>query len=212
MIQRLERVLPEAPGRPDPLAFAELMQKTTREIAFSPDAWTNERAQQMTTLFDRLASSWRDRADEARDAALEDALTRGGVGSAGLALEVGSGTGVFTSRVAQHFERVVAIDLSLEMLRLASRRAAPRICADAARLPLANGSVSAVVLANCFLFPAEVNRVLASDGALLWISTLGERTPIYLSAESVEEALPGSWSALTSEAGWGSWVVLRRGS
>lgn len=210
MIERLERVIAAAPGRPDPLPFAEFMQQTTREVAFD-GAWTPEQAERFTTLFDGLAPTWRERANEARDDALEDALDRGGVPT-GLGAEVGSGTGIFTRRLAAHFERLVAFDLSLEMLRLAPSEAAPRVCADAACLPLPDACLDALVLVNCFLFPAEADRVLAADGALVWACTLGERTPIYLSADDVVSALPGQWSGPASEAGWGTWTVLRRGS
>ena len=39
-------------------------------------------------------------------------------------------------------------------------------------------------------------------------NTLG--TPIYLPADDVERALPGRWRGTDSEAGWGTWAVLRR--
>lgn len=206
MIERLERVVPEAPGRPDPMAIAEFMQQTTREIAFEPDSWTSERAQQIGSIFDQLAPTWSGRADELRGDALEDAFARGDL-PGGLVLEVGSGSGIFTPWLAERVQRLVAVDLSLEMLKHAAD-AAPRVCADASALPFA--TADAVVLVNCFLFPAEVDRVLAPDGALVWVSTIGDRTPIYLSAEDVAEAMPGEWNGVASEAGWGSWAVLRR--
>ena len=58
----------------------------------------------------------------------------------------------------------------------------------------------------------EMWRVLAPGGALVWVSSLGDRTPIYLSAEEVEAALPGEWRGVASEAGWGSWCVTGRAS
>jgi SAM-dependent methyltransferase len=209
MIERLERVVPEAPGRPAPLDIAEFMQQTTREIAFEPDSWTPERAGQIAAIFDSLAPSWSERINELRGDALDDALARGGVPT-GLAIEVGSGTGIFTPTLAGHFARSVAVDISFEMLRLSPPEAAPRVCADAACLPLPDASADALVLVNCFLFGAEVARVLARDGTLVWVSTIGDRTPIYLGAEEVVSALPGEWSGRTADAGWGSWTVLRR--
>lgn len=210
MIERLERAVAEAPGRPDPLPIAEAMQEATLEIAFDPDSWTTQRAEQMIGLFDALAPGWSQRADELRGDALEDAFARGDV-PGGLGLELGSGTGIFTPWLADRFERLVAMDISLEMLRHAPDEAAPRVCADAARLPFDDGRADALVLVNCFLFPAEIDRVLAPDGAVVWVSTIGDRTPIYLSVDEVAAALPGSWNGAASEAGWGSWAVLRRG-
>lgn len=208
MIERLERVVPEAPGRPEELPIAKAMQQTAREIAFDPDAWTTERASMISGLFDSLAPDWGQRAEELRRDPLEDAFARGGV-PGGLGLELGSGTGIFTPWLAERFETLVAVDISMEMLRRAPAEA-PRLCADAARLPLAEGTVEALVLVNCFLFPREADRVLASDGALVWVNTLAERTPIHLSADDVGRALPGEWTGVASDAGWGSWSVLRR--
>jgi hypothetical protein len=42
------------------------------------------------------------------------------------------------------------------------------------------------------------------------VSSLGDRTPIYLPAEDVARALPGAWSGKAALAGWGSWCVLAR--
>lgn len=209
MIERLERVIPEAPGRPEELPIAEAMQQTTREIAFDPDSWTDERASFIAGLFDSLAPDWGQRAEELRGDALEDAFARGGV-PGGLGLELGSGTGLFTPWLAERFETLVAVDISMDML-VRAPPGTPRLCADAARLPVADGTVDALVLINCFLFPREADRALASDGALVWVNTLAERTPIHLSAEDVRRALPGEWVGVASEAGWGSWAVVRRG-
>lgn len=143
------------------------------------------------------------------DDALEDALERGGLVGRGIALDIGSGTGVFTASLARRFEFLVSVDLSLEMLRRASA-GAPRVCADGADLPFPDGAVTTVVIANCFLFPAEVARVLSSDGELLWVSVFGDKTPIYLSVEEIARVLPGAWNAVTAHAGMGSWAIFRR--
>jgi hypothetical protein len=71
-------------------------------------------------------------------------------------------------------------------------------------------SVAVVVLINMFLFPAETSRVLADDGVVLWVSTNGEETPIYLPPADVLSALPGRWLGTTSQARWGTWLTARR--
>ena len=63
--------------------------------------------------------------------------------------------------------------------------------ADGARLPLADGAADAVVLVNCFLFPAEVDRVLAPDGVVVWVNSSGGETPIHLPPEDVDRGAPG---------------------
>jgi hypothetical protein len=82
--------------------------------------------------------------------------------------------------------------------------------ADASALPVADAQVVAVAAIDMLLFPVETARVLAPGGVLLWINQLGEDGPLYLPAEDVAAALPGQWQAIEAQAGWGSWVVLRR--
>jgi SAM-dependent methyltransferase len=212
VLRHLPRVLPAEGERPV-LADAEHpMRKVTRQIAFEPGGWSPERRGKVAALFDDLADTWHERHVATRRDAFEDALTRGGPFPAGPCLELGAGVGVFTAGLAARFERVVAVDLSFEMLRRASGAVAPRLLADSAALPFASRSAGAVVLVNMFLFPDEVERVLGPDGVVVWVSTVGDGTPIYLPAEEVEAALPGTWDGVASEAGWGTWAVFRRAS
>jgi SAM-dependent methyltransferase len=199
------------------------MRRVTRQVAFEPGGWTRERADRVVALFDSLAPEWHTRMQPGRLDSLVDALQRGGLDdaerSAGasrakeLVVELGSGTGFATPLLVERFGagRVMAMDLSAEMLALAPA-VAPRVQADASRLPLRDGAVSALVLVNMLLFPAEVDRVLAPDGALVWVNSLAERTPIHLPAEDVGRALPGEWQAVAARAGGGTWCVLRRRS
>ncbi|NBE93959.1 class I SAM-dependent methyltransferase [Nonomuraea sp. KC401] len=108
------------------------------------------------------------------------------------------------------FDHVIAVDLARQMLRRAPGQLAPRLQADAARLPLATGSIAAVVLVDALLFPTEITRVLAADGVLIWANQLGADGPLFLDTPTVIGALGDAWSAVQSEAGWGSWAVLRR--
>jgi SAM-dependent methyltransferase len=185
------------------------MRKVTRQVAFDPDGWTPERAAKVADLFDSLAPEWDTRDVPDREDPLRDALRRGDVG-VGRALEVGSGTGIATRRLADQFDFVVAVDLSFPMLALAPRDRGGRVQADASRLPLPASSFDAVALQNALLFPREVDRVLRPEGVIVWVSSVGPLTPIYLSAEEVADALPGSWVGTASVAGEGTWCVLRR--
>ena len=76
--------------------------------------------------------------------------------------------------------------------------------------PLADGVADAVVLVNCFLFPAEVDRVLGPDGVVVWVNSSGAQTPIHLTADEVAGRAAGSWTGVTSAAGVGLWTVLHR--
>ena len=185
------------------------MRKVTRQVAFEPEGWTPKRAQKVAELFNGLAREWHTRGSELRQEPLRDALARGGPFGP-LCIEVGSGTGFGTRELTASFERIVAIDLALEMLLRAPADVGQRALADGAVLPLGDAGADAIVLVNALLFPKEVDRVLAPSGALIWVNSLGDRTPIHLSAQDVERALPGEWLGVASEAGWGTWCVLRR--
>ncbi|MHB1854010.1 MAG: class I SAM-dependent DNA methyltransferase [Acidimicrobiales bacterium] len=207
-------MIPEAPGRPELAGEDHPMRKVTRQIAFDPDGWTPERAAKVLELFDSLAPTWDQRDGGGRGDALRlvlgDALDRAGPIRPGLCLEVGCGTGSATGQLVPRFAGVVGLDLSYEMLVRASGAPSGRLQADGANLPVRNGGADAVALVNAFLFPGEVNRVLGPTGAVIWVNTLGDRTPIHLPADDVLAALPGDWEGVASEAGWGTWAVLRR--
>lgn len=209
MIEHLERCIEGGPksgvGGPD-----HPIRKITRDIAFEPGAWTKERADGVAAVFDGLAEQWHERDRPGRLDPLRDALDRGGVPTAGLAIELGSGTGFATTLLGGHFDQVVAVDLSMEMLRRADGAVAPRVCGDGARLPAADASVDAMVLMNAFLFPDEVRRVLAPQGVVVWVCSSGDETPIYLAADDVDRVLGDDFDGVASEAGPGTWSVHRR--
>ena len=196
-------------GGPDhPMRMA-----TRRAAGLRPDGWTGELRHHVESYFDGLAGEWHTRTSPQRTAVVMDALARG-LGAidspAGIAVEVGSGIGTYSNLLAERFATVVAIDLSLAMLKLAPIGPAHRVQADGATLPIADSSAAAIVLINAFLFPAEVARVLSPEGALVWVNSSGEQTPIYLSVDDLVAGLPGKWTGTTSRAGEGYWCVLRR--
>jgi SAM-dependent methyltransferase len=213
MIEMLPRVIAAKPDRPKVGSPEHPMRNVTRQIAFEPGGWTNERKAKVAALFDDLATGWNDRftAEESWNP-IDDAFARGGLTDAnlGVVLEVGAGTGLATTRLAHHVGQVVAVDVAPEMLRRFVEPSAARVLADAGALPVADHSIGLIVAVNAFLFPHEYDRVLAPGGALLWINSLAEDTPIHLSVDDVVAALPGEWTAVTSKAGWGLWAVLRR--
>ncbi len=139
--------------------------------------------------FDRAAPAYDSAAvvaAEARAALLERlALTRL---EPDLVVDLGAGTGHATRKLKDRYPRaqVLALDVSLGMLAEAARRQSllrrfGRVCADAARLPFADGSVD-LLYANLLLpwvdpeiaLP-EFRRVLKPQG-LLTLTGLGPDT------------------------------------
>lgn len=186
---------------------------TRRAAGLHPGGWDDQARAEVAAFFDALAPEWHTRTGPARDAVVADALERGVGDRAGdVCVELGSGIGAYTPALAQRWRRVLATEVSLEMLRLAPADVGHRVLADGSRLPVRAASVDAVVLVNCFLFPAEVDRVLGPDGLVVWVNSSGTETPIHLPTADVAAALPGEWTGVESRAGLGLWCVLRRAS
>ena len=186
---------------------------TRRAAGLDAGGWTGDLRDQVEDYFDGIAGEWHTRISPQRTAVVTDALSRGLDAMdvpAGPAVEVGSGIGTYSNLLAERFATVVAIDLSLAMLKLAPIGPAHRVQADGARLPLRDSSAAAIVLINAFLFPAEVERTLSPGGVMVWVNSSGEQTPIYLSVDDLVATLPGEWTGTASRAGEGHWCVLRR--
>ncbi len=185
------------------------MRAVTERIVAQPGWWGPDVAADVAGRFDELAGTWDTRSSSAEaSVGLLDALDRGGP-FAGPVVELGAGTGSGTAVLADRLGPVVAVDLAAAMLRRLDVPGAVRVRADAAALPFRDHSVGTLVCVNAFLFAAEVRRVLRAGGALVWVNTLGERTPIHLSDAAVVEALGIEVRAVSSRAGWSTWVVAR---
>jgi ubiquinone/menaquinone biosynthesis C-methylase UbiE len=183
------------------------MRTVTRQVAFS-GAWDDERADKVRDLFDGMADQWHVRISADRRAPLYDALERGNP-TRGRTLELGSGLGDSTDAIEKHLGSTVSLDLAMEMLVRAPAETR-RVCGDASVLPFPDDIADSIVLINALLFPAEIDRVLAPGGTVVWVNTSGEHTPIFLSSEDLVAALPGEWSGLASRADRGTWAVVRR--
>jgi len=104
-------------------------------------------------------------------------------GRRGVLVEIGAGTGRFTSALRRDFDTVIHADLSEEMVREAMGKAAPRtpgpgrvihLVADAERLPLRDGAADCALFSGVLSYlpsPAvaigEAARVLAGGGCLV---------------------------------------------
>jgi hypothetical protein len=185
---------------------------TRRAAGLHAGPWDDVARAEVAAYFDALAPEWHTRTSPERDAVVADALARGlPAGTAGsVCVELGSGIGAYTASLVARWPTVLATEVSLEMIRRAPRDVGHRVLADGSRLPLASRIADAVVLVNCFLFPDEVDRVLAPSGVVVWVNSSGSGTPIYLPPGDVVAALPGRWEGVESAAGVGVWCVAWR--
>ena len=210
MDPRLTR-LPDHPGATEPDTFAgpdHPMRAMTRSKAFG-EPWERADSRRVQQIFDSLAESWSEsHVDPIKAAPVEDALDRGEVPLDGRWLEVGSGTGAGARVLHGRVGSLVCTDIAAEMLRHAPDLA-PRVRADASRLPFPDGSFDAILMINMLLFPEEMDRLLAPGGSLVWVNTLGDQTPIHLPPSEVLDAVPGTWTGLTARAGTGFWLTAR---
>ena len=208
-LQHLPVVVPPEGEPPQDIGTGHPMRDVTERVAADASAWTPELAEFVRGIFDEAAPGWEAQIATESDAATADALARGGP-LAGPVLELGAGTGAGTRRLHADGREVVAGDLSVEMLSRLDPAIARRVRLDASRLPFGDATFGTVVCVNMLLFRHEVERVLRPGGSLVWVNSIGERTPIHLSAERLAEVLGDGWSLTASRAGWGTWAVARR--
>ncbi len=105
-------------------------------------------------------------------------------------LDVGCGTGRYTINIARSGQKVVALDISLNMLRITQKKARKYgvlntidlILADGEHLPFKDGSFNSLICTltfnhfeNCEEAAREFSRVLKKDGVCI-ISTLNKFT------------------------------------
>jgi SAM-dependent methyltransferase len=155
-----------------------------------------QRVEHATTRFDTLAY----------------ALVRGDWPRAGACVEIVSGTDRLTGLLGEIFGLVLTVDISEQMPTGGSTDpVGSTVRSGAPALPIATGSLAAVVCTDAFPCLAEIRRVLRPDGALLWINRPGAEPPPFPDTSALVGALGGGWSAAESESRWGRWTVLRRG-
>ena len=209
-VRELGPVVPAEGEPPEDIGTGHPMRAVTEQVAADPSAWTSELAARVGSFFDERAGDWAAQRSDRSDV-LVDALDRGLEQLLAPVVELGAGTGAGTRVLAERVEHVVAGDLAAEMLVHLPSELADRVRLDASALPFADGSVGTLVCVNMLLFADEVRRVLADSGALVWVSSIGERTPIHLSADALAAALGDGFSVTASRCGWGTWAVALRG-
>lgn len=136
----------------------------------------------------------------------------GAPGQPVVASRSGVARGCLTPLLKAVWPEVVCVDLSRKMLDRASL--GWRLQADAAHLPLPDQVAHVVAVGDAPLFAQELVRILVTEGVVLWVNALGADAPFYLATNMLVDAMTSAsgaqWDAVSSEALWGSWVVMRR--
>jgi SAM-dependent methyltransferase len=116
-----------------------------------------------------------------------------------LVLDVGAGTGAASRAIRSAGGRPIALDDAAGMLTVDRGRRPPAVVADARRLPIATGTVGAVVAAFAYNHVpnpeaalADAARVLRSDGFVL--------ASVY--ADDDQHPAKGAVEVAAREAGW----------
>lgn len=122
-----------------------------------------------------------------------------------VVVDVGTGAGEALPALRATGALLVAVDIAREMITQVGRDVA-RLQADVRALPLADGSVDVILGLNAVPCWAEMRRVLAPGGRLLWVSSFGPDTPLYVAPDAVAAAL-GSADVVWARAGHGSWLL-----
>lgn len=211
-LRELPAVVPARGEPPEDIGTGHPMREVTERVAADASAWTPELAARVGAFFDERAADWASQRSD-RAEVLEDALQRCLPVLPGPVVELGAGTGAGTRVLVDHLapgDRVLAGDLAGGMLDRLPPELAERVQLDASALPVRDGSVGTVVCVNMLLFAAEVRRVLAPGGWLVWVNAIGERTPIHLPADAVAAALGDGFEVVASRCNWGTWALAQR--
>jgi SAM-dependent methyltransferase len=165
----------------------------------------------LATTYDDMASGWGAWAD-AQPLYLQPlvaGLTR--ARSVPWLVEVACGTGQATRLLDAHAPLVLATDVNRTMLRRAPLLANTRyFVADVRQLPVASRSVPMLVGLNGVPHVPEFQRVLGPGSQLLWCTSFGNGTPLYLAPERIAALFGPGWEGETGRTGHGDWLLLTR--
>jgi SAM-dependent methyltransferase len=201
--------LPTAPP-PDLHAATHRSRMALERVLRNPHdeaAWD-----QLFEYYDESAEGWDDWTDAQPwyVAPVEAGLSH--AKPADLAVEVSCGSGQATALLDAYSPLVIATDTSLHMLAEAPHSLPHTRYAsvDVRRMPLHTGTVPLLVGLNAIPHTAEFARVLAPAGQLLWCTSFGAGTPLYVDPERFLELFGTGWSGEAGRAGHGEWLLLTR--
>jgi len=174
------------------------------------DAWG-----ELVGIYSQQADTWTEWAVTITDYAASVAEGLRNCPSVPWAVEVCCGTGQATPLLAAFAPLVVAVDASPAMLAEGIGGPSPvpgarPVAADVRALPFRDRSIPLLLALNGVPCVREFDRVLASDGRLLWCTSFGAGTPLYVEPQRLADLFGAGWTGVTGRAGNGDWTVLQR--
>ena len=128
-----------------------------------------------------------------------------------VAVEVACGSGQATELLRRHADAVLALDINVAMLRDApALSGASYVVGDVRHLPVRDRSVPLLLGLNAVPYLPEFRRVIAVGGQLLWCSSFGDETPLYVAPDRLAYLLGPGWECLAGLAGHGDWALVTR--
>jgi SAM-dependent methyltransferase len=156
-----------------------------------------------------MAETWREWSDAQYGYALPVRMGLRQAARADWAVEICCGTGEATGLIASVVPHLIACDLNLAMLT--HRVEVPGVlwlAASVRQLPLGTGTVPLIVSLNGVFNPTEIARVIKPGGQLLWCTSFGRGTPLYVSPDHIHGLLGEAWTAKGERAGHGEWTLF----
>ena len=192
----------------------------TTSVVARPALWRLLR-RPLRSQFEHLAPVWDKRRGPETLIPLGAALDRLDTAPQRI-LDLGTGTGAAARVIARRFPEaeVVGVDLAPKMIEearaLLPAELAGRVrfeVGDASSLEFEPGAFDLVVLLNMIPFFAELARVTAPGGTVIFAFSSGPETPIYVPTEKLRERLePLGFEAFAEvAAGPGTAVIVRHG-
>lgn len=124
-----------------------------------------------------------------------------------VVVEVGAGSSSSFVVQAGWGRTTVVTDVALEMIW--RNPAELRVACDVRAMPFADGSVDLICGLNAVPHAGEFQRVLAADGKVLWATSFGPRTPMYVTPEEVARMFAG-WRVTAQRVAAGEWCLVER--
>lgn len=204
-----------APSAPAPDLSADrhpsrLLLEHLIEQPGAEEAWGELRG-----IYDRQADTWTQWAETVPDYVAPVAEGLRHCPPVPWAVELCCGTGQATPLLAAFAPRLLALDASFAMLAEGIGGPSPvpgarPVAADVRALPFADGSVPLLAALNGVPCVREFDRVLAPGGHVLWCTSFGAGTPLYVEPRRLADLFGPGWTGVTGRAGNGEWTVLYR--